>query len=134
MAPGSGLVLNGVFDKWYEYPTTLKCHAWTDSGWDRMLNDNFRQPIESALQAESRRHTVDALSSDEDAVRSVQDGIAAKLKERVSRLLGDDTGTDVDVNTGRSGRGTCSRPVNSVTMSRSIRAAHAVRCALGESQ
>lgn len=141
--PGSGLVLNGVFDKWYEYPTTqrnyiisgrsgegdvegedfitaatddkvqvryevavyfklntslvrqfhenigLKYHAWTDAGWDRMLLDNFRQPIESALQTESRRHTVDALFSDEEAVKSVQDGIAANLKERVSRLLGD---------------------------------------------
>ena len=140
--PGSGLVFNGVYDKWYEYPVTqrnyiisrrddegdvagndvvvastsdkveadweiavyfklntsiirqfhetigLKYQAWSSSGWARMLNDNFRNPIESALQVASRRFTAADLYSSTDAINAVQREIAADLKDRVASVLG----------------------------------------------
>ena len=140
--PGSELVFNGVFDNWYEYPTTqrnyiisdsledgdvhgpdsvvattsdriearwevavyfklnttiirrfhevigLKYEAWTEAGWDRMLNDNFRNPIENSLQAASRHFTASDLYSSSDAINEVQQEIAANLKDRVANVLG----------------------------------------------
>lgn len=66
----------------------LKYQAWTENGWERMLNDSFRQQIESALQIESRRFTAEDLLGDEDAVNEVQAGVARTLQERVSSVLG----------------------------------------------
>ncbi len=66
----------------------LKYQAWTEVGWERMLNDSFRQQIESALQIESRRFTAEDLLGDEDAVNEVQSGVARTLQERVSSVLG----------------------------------------------
>ena len=68
----------------------LKYQAWTEDGWERMLNDSFRQQIESALQIESRRFTAEDLLGDEDAVNAVQAGVARTLQERVSSVLGQD--------------------------------------------
>lgn len=67
----------------------LKYHAWTDSGWKQMLNDSFRQQLESALQIESRKHDVESLLGDPEAVTSVQTGVATQLKDRVENVLGD---------------------------------------------
>jgi len=68
----------------------LKYHAWTESGWNQMLNDSFRQQLESALQLESRRHDAESLLGDPDAVTSVQNGVASQLKSRIENVLGDD--------------------------------------------
>ncbi len=81
----------------------LKYQAWTEDGWDRMINDSFRQQIESALQLESRRFSAEALLGDEGAVAEVQDGVARTLQQRVSSVLGEEyfcgptfTGLDVE--------------------------------------
>jgi hypothetical protein len=68
----------------------LKYHAWTENGWNQMLNDSFRQQLESALQLESRRHDAESLLGDPDAVTSVQNGVASQLKNRIENVLGDD--------------------------------------------
>ena len=142
--PSSGLVFNGLFDHWYEYPVTqrnyivsehadegdrgvadkitastsdkvqvsyevavyfklntnklrefhetigLKYHAYTEAGWNQMLNDTFRQQLESALQLESRRHDAESLLGDPDAVTAVQNGVASGLKDRIEQVIGDD--------------------------------------------
>lgn len=142
--PGSGLVFNGLFDKWYEYPTTqrnyivssvegegdranvdgiraftsdkvetvteltvtfklntneirdfhekigLKFNAWEDDGWDRMLNDNFRQPLENSVQQVIRQFDVDKIASDTEVLTQVQDAVESTLKAEVNKLLGGD--------------------------------------------
>jgi hypothetical protein len=54
-----------------------------------MLNDSFRQQLESALQIESRRHDSESLLGDPEAVTSVQTGVATVLKDRIENVLGD---------------------------------------------
>jgi hypothetical protein len=68
----------------------LKYNAWTESGWNQMLNDSFRQQLESALQLESRRHDAESLLGDPDAVNAVGAGVATQLKDRIEKVLGDD--------------------------------------------
>lgn len=142
--PGSGLVNNGMFDKWYEYPTTkrnyivshranegdvagtdtiaattqdrvqvehqvavyftlnrnlirqfhesigLKYKAWTEEGWNKMLLDNFRKPLDTALQNPTRQVTVNQLYSDPNVLDDIERAIATDLKNQVNRLLGGD--------------------------------------------
>lgn len=140
--PGSGLLFNGWFDRWYEYPTTqrnyiisavavesdrsssddikafsadkvetsveltvafklntneirefhekigLKFEAWTKEGWDKMLNDNFRQPLENSVQRVLREFDVDKIASDPKVLSDVQEAVEETLKVEVNRLLG----------------------------------------------
>ncbi len=67
----------------------LKYHAYDDEGWDRMLNDSFRQQIENALQEETRRFSVSDIYSNKDALLQVQENVGSVLKERVADVLGD---------------------------------------------
>lgn len=68
----------------------LKYHAYTQSGFERMLNDSFRQQIEFALQREARRYEVADLYSNADVLTKVQHDVGSVLKENVSQVLGDD--------------------------------------------
>lgn len=68
----------------------LKYAAYDKDGWDRMLNDSFRQQIENSLQEESRKFAVADLYSNKDALIQVQNAVGANLKERVAQVLGDD--------------------------------------------
>lgn len=74
-----------------------------EAGWDQMLNNNFRKPIEQAIQQRAREHTVDELyagvasaetgSTSEEAeslLVSIQEDIASDLKENINRILGGD--------------------------------------------
>lgn len=68
----------------------LKYHAWTETGWDRMLNDNFRQQIQTALQDLSRQYEVADLYSNVDAKRAIEQQVGSEMKERVASVLGDE--------------------------------------------
>lgn len=68
----------------------LKYHAWTDDGWDQMLNDSFRQQIEFALQRESRKYNVADIYADNPTLLQIQGEVGAVLKENVANVLGDD--------------------------------------------
>ena len=61
-----------------------------DGGWDRMLNDNFRQQIENAIQTESRRYGTDDLANNGDTLRQIQTDVGSNLKERINTVLGDE--------------------------------------------
>lgn len=142
--PGSGLVFNGVFDKWYEYPITtrnyivstnpaegdranqdkitaptkdgvsvdwelavnfklntndvrdfhqklgLKFQAWTAKGWDQLLDQQFRQPLESAVQRTSRQFSSEEVYKDAGVYQKIQDTIAAGLKESINASVGEE--------------------------------------------
>lgn len=68
----------------------LKYKAYTDSGWERMLNDSFRQQIEFALQREARNYEVGDLYANGEVLQSIQHDIGTVLKENVSNILGDE--------------------------------------------
>jgi hypothetical protein len=66
----------------------LKYRAWTDSGWDRMLHDSFRQQIEFALQREARKYDVADIYANADVLRRIQQEVGTVLKENVAQVLG----------------------------------------------
>lgn len=66
----------------------LRYQAYTSDGWDRLIDDTFRQQIETALQEQSRRHDVAELFGDADVLLDLQDEVEATLSERLERALG----------------------------------------------
>jgi len=68
----------------------VKYQAWTDEGWDRMLNDSFRQQIESAIQEEARQYPVEAIYSDPGVLLNIQTEVTRILQDRITKILGDE--------------------------------------------
>jgi regulator of protease activity HflC (stomatin/prohibitin superfamily) len=68
----------------------LKYRAWTESGWERMLHDSFRQQIEFALQQEARTYDIADVYAKSDVLGAIQAKIGSVLKENVSDILGDE--------------------------------------------
>ena len=68
----------------------LKYSAYTESGWDRMLNDSFRQQIEFALQREARKYEVADIYANADVLTTIQREVGTVLKENVTQILGDE--------------------------------------------
>jgi hypothetical protein len=67
----------------------LKYRAWTDQGWDRMLNDSFRQQIENIIQEEARGYPVSAIYADPGVLLEIQVDVERQLQNRVAEVLGD---------------------------------------------
>jgi hypothetical protein len=88
-----------VVRRFYER-VCIKFGCTSDDGWDRMLANNFRKPIEQAIQQSIRTYSVDELyagvarAGGEKEVGSllvrVQDEIAKDLKENINSILGGD--------------------------------------------
>jgi regulator of protease activity HflC (stomatin/prohibitin superfamily) len=66
----------------------LKYGAYTTDGWNRLMEDIFRQQLESAVQEETRRHPVAGLYGDADLLLEVQNNIQATLSERLEAAMG----------------------------------------------
>ncbi len=66
----------------------LKYRAYTSSGWDDLIQDTFRQQIENALQAETRRYPVGDIYSDPDLLATLQEKVRRALSTRLTRSLG----------------------------------------------
>jgi hypothetical protein len=87
----------GTLRRFYEQ-ICKKYKCTEESGWDRMLNDNFRKIIETSMRERVFSYTVDELfanavgesSGNEDAIRKIQLDIASTLKENINRVLGGD--------------------------------------------
>ena len=91
-----------VVRRFYER-VCVKFSCDTEDGWDLMLNNNFRKPIEQAIQQRVREHTVNELyageasegtgTTDDEAeslLVTIQEEVAADLKENINRILGGD--------------------------------------------
>lgn len=141
--PGSGLHFNGWFDKWVEYPVTvrnyivslhpsegdrseadaivapskdgveikwelavfmklntnlirdfheklgLKYKAWTDNGWNAMLEQTVRQQLENAVQVSSKQFTADQIYTDPTVIQKVQADVANGLKDSINASVGE---------------------------------------------
>jgi regulator of protease activity HflC (stomatin/prohibitin superfamily) len=68
----------------------FKYVAWEEGGWNRMLAETLKPQIAEALQTASRKYTVAELYSNQEAIISIQEEVAASLKGNVNDVLGDD--------------------------------------------
>lgn len=66
----------------------LKYHAWEDGGWDHMLRDYFRQPIQTTLQELSRQYPVEKLYADPAVKLEIEKTFGHSLKDTINRLVG----------------------------------------------
>lgn len=66
----------------------LKYHAWEDKGWDNMLRDYFRQPIQTTLQEISRKYPVEKLYADGAVKAEIEATFGQQLKDTINRLVG----------------------------------------------
>jgi hypothetical protein len=91
-----------VVRRFYER-VCVKFSCDTEAGWEQMLNNNFRKPIEQAIQQRVREHTVNELYAGEASAETgttsdeaesllitIQEDVAADLKENINRILGGD--------------------------------------------
>jgi regulator of protease activity HflC (stomatin/prohibitin superfamily) len=85
----------------------LKYSAYTSDGWDRLMQDTFRQQIENALQAETRRYDVADIYANAELLAQIQDEVQGSLKERLASALGEDYFCGPKFKPG----GKCSEPV-----------------------
>jgi regulator of protease activity HflC (stomatin/prohibitin superfamily) len=68
----------------------LKYKAYTADGWHQMLQETFRQQIENALQAETRRYDVADIYANAERLAQIQTEVQGSLKERLRVALGKD--------------------------------------------
>jgi regulator of protease activity HflC (stomatin/prohibitin superfamily) len=68
----------------------LKYKAYTSDGWTKLLQDTFRQQIENALQAETRRYDVADIYANPELLVQIQGEVQQSLKERLVNALGED--------------------------------------------
>lgn len=66
----------------------LNYSAYTDSGWDRMINSVFRPQLDNALQEQTRRFDVAELFSDAEVLTELQSEVGANLSSRLEAALG----------------------------------------------
>jgi regulator of protease activity HflC (stomatin/prohibitin superfamily) len=68
----------------------LKYRAYTSDGWSKLLQETFRQQIENALQAETRRYNVADIYANPELLVQIQGEVQRSLKERLVSALGED--------------------------------------------
>ena len=66
----------------------LRYQAYTTDGWNRLIQDTFRQQIENALQEETRRIDVADLFGNADVLVQLQGQVQTTLSQRLERSLG----------------------------------------------
>lgn len=66
----------------------LRYSAYTDDGWDRLLQDTFRQQVENALQAETRRYDVADIFSNAELLTTIQGEVQSTVSEKLVAALG----------------------------------------------
>lgn len=57
-------------------------------GWDKLLNDNFRQVLENAVQQETRQINAADLNNNQEVITRMQTDIASHLKDDFNQVLG----------------------------------------------
>jgi regulator of protease activity HflC (stomatin/prohibitin superfamily) len=68
----------------------LKYKAYTSDGWSKLLQETFRQQIENALQAETRRYNVADIYANPELLGQIQSEVQRSLKDRLVNALGKD--------------------------------------------
>lgn len=68
----------------------LKYQAWTDDGWNNLLDQTLRQVLENKMAAETGKYTIDQLYGDPATRQAIQDAVGSDLKNGVNAQLGGD--------------------------------------------
>ncbi len=68
----------------------LKYKAYGKDGWDKMLAENFRQPLEAVVQQKIRQYTTDEIRTGSTVLPDLTSAIELSLKDDIKKLLGDD--------------------------------------------
>ncbi|HEX7165903.1 MAG TPA: SPFH domain-containing protein [Acidimicrobiales bacterium] len=66
----------------------VKTQAWTDDGWDQMLNEYFAPQIERALEAVGLKHNWRDLYASEEARVAFQNEAVQRVKENLREVIG----------------------------------------------
>lgn len=66
----------------------LKYNAYTAKGWSNLLQDTFRQQIESALQVETRKYTVSDLVGSAATLVAIQQQVQRSITQQLIAALG----------------------------------------------
>jgi regulator of protease activity HflC (stomatin/prohibitin superfamily) len=66
----------------------LRYSAYTEDGFDRLIEDTFRQQLESALQEEIRQFDVADLYSNAELLTTIQDDVQSEMADRLQAALG----------------------------------------------
>jgi hypothetical protein len=66
----------------------LRFSAYQANGWNRLIQDTFRQQIENALQENTRKYDVADIYGNADDLTAIQTDIQTKLSDRLVAALG----------------------------------------------
>lgn len=66
----------------------LQYGAYRSSGWDRLIQDTFRQQIENAIQEDTRQYDVADIYGSADDLIAIQSDVEQKLSDRLVDALG----------------------------------------------
>jgi|WetSurMetagenome_2_1015567.scaffolds.fasta_scaffold33788_2 regulator of protease activity HflC (stomatin/prohibitin superfamily) len=64
----------------------LKYGAWNDNGWDLMLEEQVRQPLETAFQEEAKGYT-NIQACNEEGMTQMGDAVAAVIQSRIDNYM-----------------------------------------------
>jgi regulator of protease activity HflC (stomatin/prohibitin superfamily) len=67
----------------------LQYSAYNANGWNKLIQDTFRQQIENALQEETRKYDVADLYGSADDLATIQTDVEQKLTDRLVAALGE---------------------------------------------
>jgi uncharacterized lipoprotein YmbA len=67
----------------------LQYRAYTNGGWNNLLQDTFRQQIENAMQEETRRYSVAQLYGNAKLLVQLQDTVQTRVSQRLIAALGE---------------------------------------------
>lgn len=84
----TGFKLNTDLIRQFHETLGLKFHAWTQNGWDQLLDQTMRQVQENSLQQLTREYDAKALRSNVGALESVQGAVSKQLNVRIISVLG----------------------------------------------
>ena len=66
----------------------LHDECWTEAGWQKMLRQFFRKPLEQAIAQEAKKYDQAALYADPDVLNSMNTAISTGLADDINRALG----------------------------------------------
>lgn len=66
----------------------LRYSGYTASGWNKLIQDTFRQQVENALQEETRKYDVADLYGNAEDLAALQDSVEEKLSKGLVGALG----------------------------------------------
>ncbi len=81
--------LNTTLLRQFHEQLGLQYKAYTQGGWNNLLQDTFRQQVENAIQEQTRRYTVSQLYGNAANLVQLQNAVQKSMSERLRAALGE---------------------------------------------